>query len=81
MKYMLACNIFTEPQHQVAARLDVYSGYWHYFNTGSILWKTSSAEMDRVFGLIHDPKFMQQFSSDQAFLNNVYPERLNNTLN
>ena len=80
MKDILACNIFTEPQHQVAARLDLYSGYWH-FNTGSILWKTSSAEMERVFGLLQDLKFMQQFSSDQAFLNNVYPERLNNTLN
>ena len=81
LKDMLTCNMFTEPQHQVAAGLDLYSGYWHYFNTGSIIWRTSSAEMERVFGLIQDPNFMQRFSSDQAFLNSVYPERLNNAMN
>jgi len=81
LKDLLSCNIFTEPQHRVATTIDLYGGYWHYFNSGSILWKTSSKEMDRVFQLTKDPTWMKAFTSDQDFLNAVYPERLNNTLN
>jgi hypothetical protein len=61
--------------------MDLYRSYWHYFNTGSILWRTSSKEMDRVFALTTNSSWMKAFSSDQDFLNNVYPERLNNTFN
>ena len=81
LRELMSCSIFTEPQHRVAATLDLYSGHWHFFNTGSLLWKTSSKEMDRVFALTQDSSWMKAFSSDQEFLNNVYPERLNNTLN
>jgi len=81
LKDLLTCSIFTESQHRVATTLDLYHRYWHYFNTGSILWRTSSKEMDRVFSLTKDPTWMKAFTSDQDFLNEVYPERLNNTLN
>lgn len=81
LRDILTCQIFTEPQHRVATGLDLYHGYWHYFNTGSVLWKTSSKEMDRVFALSQNSSWMKAFSSDQDFLNNVYPERLNNTFN
>lgn len=78
---IMKCNIFTQPQHRVGGTLDLYRGHWHLFNTGSILWRTSSQEMERVFNLTVDPTFMKAFSSDQDFLNHVYPERLNNTAN
>jgi hypothetical protein len=81
LKEILTCRIFTEPQHRVATTMDLYRSYWHYFNTGSILWRTSSKEMDRVFALTTNSSWMKAFSSDQDFLNNVYPERLNNTFN
>jgi len=81
LRDIMSCQIFTEPQHRVGGTIDLYRGYWHYFNTGSILWRPSSKEMDRVFQLTTDHTFMKAFSSDQDFLNNVYPERLNNTLN
>lgn len=81
LQSVMTCNIFSQPQHRVGGVLDLYRGYWHYFNTGSILWRTDSHEMERVFNLTVDPDFMRAFSSDQDFLNNVYPERLNNTAN
>jgi hypothetical protein len=37
--------------------------------------------MDRVFNLTKDSSFMKKFGSDQPFLNDVYGDRLNNTLN
>jgi hypothetical protein len=37
--------------------------------------------MERVFNLTFDDTFMKRYSSDQEFLNYVYPERLNVTLN
>jgi hypothetical protein len=81
LRDIMTCQIFTEPQHRVGGTLDYYRGHWHYFNTGSVLWRPSAKEMDRVFQLTVDPSFMKAFSSDQDFLNNVYPERLNNTVN
>ncbi len=81
LKEIMSCQIFTEPQHRVAGTLDLYRGHWHYFNTGSLLWRPNSKEMERVFQLTVDPTFMKAFSSDQDFLNHVYPERLNNTVN
>lgn len=81
LREIMSCQIFTEPQHRIGGTLDWYRKRWHFFNTGSILWRPSAKEMDRVFQLTVDPTFMKAFSSDQDFLNNVYPERLNNTLN
>lgn len=78
---LLSCKIFTQPQHRVAGTLD-YSRYeWMSFNTGSILWRTDNKEMERVYQLSKDDKFMQRFSSDQAFLNQVYPDRKDRSLN
>ena len=37
--------------------------------------------MERVFNLTVDPSFMRKFSSDQDFLNHVYAERLDNSIN
>eukprot|EP00934_Nitzschia_sp_Nitz4_P008357 Nitzschia sp. Nitz4//scaffold79_size90958//18575//19885//NITZ4_005012-RA/size90958-processed-gene-0.106-mRNA-1//-1//CDS//3329558210//8347//frame0 len=81
LRELMTCNIFTEPQHRVGASLDYYARYWHYFNTGSLLWRTSNEEMHRVFGMTTNSRFMKKFASDQNFLNSVYPERLNNTAN
>ena len=72
---LLTCNKFTLSQQHVAGTLDYYRGQWKYFNTGSVLWKTNNKEMERVYQLSQNENFMQRFSSDQAFLNHVYPER------
>jgi hypothetical protein len=75
-------TVFLHPANRVAGVLDLFAGRWKLFNTGSILWRTSSAEMGRVFGLSRNSSFMKKFSSDQAFLNAVYSEReFNFTLN
>jgi hypothetical protein len=81
VKNLMTCDIFTEPQHQVAGTLDYFRKSWFLFNTGSILWKTSVQEMNRVFQLSRDETFMKRFSSDQEFLNNVYPDRMNKEIN
>jgi len=79
---LLTCHtLLTHPEHRVAGTLDFDRGRWHGINTGSILWRTSSSEMNRVFHLSRNATFMKRFSSDQAFLNQVYPERFNRTLN
>jgi hypothetical protein len=82
IREILKCNnVFQYPNNRVGGTIDWYQKRWRLFNTGSILWKTSGQELDRVFNLTKDSGFMQRFSSDQDFLNNVYPERRNNTLN
>ncbi|KAG7352066.1 hypothetical protein IV203_008114 [Nitzschia inconspicua] len=78
---IMKCNVFQHPNNRVAGTIDWYQKHWHLFNTGSILWKPSGKEMDRVFNLTKNTTFMKKYSSDQDFLNHVYPERLNNTLN
>ena len=75
-------SVFKHPNNRVGGTLDWYQMRWKLFNTGSILWKTDAKEMERVFNLTEDDSFMKRFGSDQDFLNNVYPDRLNNkTLN
>jgi hypothetical protein len=54
---------------------------WKTFNSGVLLWKTDAKEMERLYQLTLDDSFMQPFSGDQSFLNSVYPERRNETLN
>jgi hypothetical protein len=81
LREIMTCSIFTEPQQRVAGTLDWYRGRWYFFNTGSLLWRPNAKEMERVFHLALDDSFMKRYSSDQEFLNYVYPERLNKTLN
>jgi hypothetical protein len=78
---IMKCNVFQHPNNRVGGTIDWYHKHWHFFNTGSILWKPSGKEMDRVFNLTKDTTFMRKYSSDQEFLNHVYADRLNNTLN
>lgn len=81
LRDIMKCDtVFRNPNNKVAGTLDWYRNHWEYFNTGSILWKTDSKEMERVFNLTVDDSFMKRFSSDQAFLNNVYHERLEDDL-
>lgn len=80
---LLSCNIFDRPEYRVAGTLDFYRQKWLHFNTGSILWRPSAYEMNRVYNLTRDHSFMKKFGSDQIFLNNVYSSRTdvtNNTL-
>lgn len=80
LRDLMKCDtVFQHPNNQVGGTIDWYQGRWKFFNTGSILWKTDSVEMERVFNLTEDPSFMKRFGSDQDFLNNVYPDRLHNT--
>ncbi|KAL3932204.1 MAG: hypothetical protein SGBAC_010959 [Bacillariaceae sp.] len=81
IRELMKCNVFSQEQHRVAATLDYFRQSWYYFNTGSILWRTSVEEMNRVFQISRDGKFMKRFSSDQEFLNHVYPDRMNKRLN
>lgn len=81
LKDVMTCSIFRSSTNRVGGTIDWYRSRWQLFNTGSILWKTSTYEMERVRNLTKDPSFMKRFGSDQDFLNNVYPERLNVTLN
>lgn len=46
-----------------------------HFNTGATLWKTSAAELERVFAKTKDESFMRRFESDQIFINEVYADR------
>jgi hypothetical protein len=80
LREVMKCDtVFRNPKNnRVAGIIDWYQMRWKLFNTGSILWKTSSTEMERVFNLTKDTSFMKRYSSDQDFLNNVYPDRLNN---
>jgi hypothetical protein len=78
---LLSCNVFDKPEYQVAGTLDYYHKRWRHFNTGSILWKTSAQEMNRVYGLTKDESFMKRFESDQIFLNHVYPDRIDLQVN
>lgn len=52
-----------------------------HFNTGATLWKTSAAELERVFAKTKDEGFMRRFESDQIFINEVYADRHNTTFN
>ena len=81
LREVMKCDtVFRNPKNnRVAGTIDWYQMRWKLFNTGSILWKTSSTEMERVFNLTKDTSFMKRYSSDQDFLNNVYPDRLNNS--
>mmetsp|Transcript_16239 Transcript_16239/g.19216 ORF Transcript_16239/g.19216 Transcript_16239/m.19216 type:complete len:412 (+) Transcript_16239:99-1334(+) len=72
---LLSCDILDRPEYHVAGTLDLYHNRWLHFNTGSILWRTSTEEMNRVYKLTSDDTFMKRFESDQIFLNNVYPDR------
>lgn len=83
LRDILKCDtVFHSPLNRVAGVLDFYRLGWKYFNTGSILWKTSTDELERVYKLTKNSSFMKRYPSDQDFLNNVYPERLKNvTLN
>ena len=81
LRPVLTCDVFKLPQNRVGGTLDLFRKKWYYFNTGSILWRTSSKELNRVHAMSRNSTFMKRFSSDQDFLNNVYPERLNKTLN
>jgi len=72
---LLSCNVFDRPEYKVAGTLDYYRGNWYHFNTGSILWRASAEEMNRVYDLTKDDTFMKRFQSDQIFLNTVYPDR------
>ena len=71
-------TVFRHPANRVGGVIDLYAGRWKLFNTGSILWKTSTAEMERVYQLSKNSSWMKRFSSDQAFLNSVYSEREHN---
>jgi lipopolysaccharide biosynthesis glycosyltransferase len=80
LREVMKCDtVFRNPKNnRVAGTIDWFQSSWKLFNTGSILWKTSSPEMERVFNLTRDTSLMKRYSSDQEFLNNVYPDRLNN---
>eukprot|EP00536_Pseudo-nitzschia_multiseries_P004699 jgi/Psemu1/295667/fgenesh1_pm.79_\ len=79
LREIMKCDtIFRHPSNRVAGTLDWYRGKWLNYNTGSILWKTDSEEMERVFNMTRDSSFMKRFGSDQDFLNNVYPDRIDN---
>ena len=77
---LMTCNVL-KPDFRAAGGLDLYRGKWHHFNTGSILWRPESAEMNRVSALTKDPSFMTRFESDQIFSNAVYPDRENREVN
>lgn len=77
---LLTCKIFTSSKHRVAGTIDYYQHRWILFNTGSLLYRTSVQEMERVFRLTQDETFMRRYSSDQEFLNHVYPERKNKSI-
>ncbi len=80
---LLSCHVFYDDysnndksnQYKVAGTLDYYHKRWYHFNTGSILWNTSTDEMNRVYDLTKNESFMTRFESDQIFLNTVYPDR------
>ena len=73
---LMSCQVFDRPEYKVAGTIDYYRGRWYHFNTGSILWRGGNAnEMNRVYNLTKDSKFMKRFGSDQIFLNNVYEDR------
>ena len=77
---LMSCDIL-QPNYQVAGTLDYYHRSWYHFNTGSALWRPSSEEMNRVYGLTKDPNFMRRFESDQIFTNAVYPDRTDKVKN
>ena len=77
---LMTCNIL-QPSFRAAGGLDLYHGQWRHFNTGSVLWRPESREMNRVYALTGDASFMKRFESDQIFTNTVYPDRNNVELN
>ncbi|KAL7482243.1 hypothetical protein ACHAW6_011883 [Cyclotella cf. meneghiniana] len=77
---LMTCNIL-KPSFRAAGGLDLYHGQWRHFNTGSVLWRPGSDEMNRIYSLTADPTFMKRFESDQIFTNTVYPYRNNITIN
>jgi len=78
---LLSCDILDRPEYRVAGTLDLYRYEWYHFNTGSIIWRTSTEEMNRVYKLTSDDTFMERFQSDQIFLNKVYPDRTDKEIN
>ena len=89
---LMTCQVFREHgtkqdkdednmQYHAAGVLDYYRRRWMHVNTGSILWNTSTKEMNRVFDLTRNSTFMQRFQSDQIFINTVYPDRDNIEIN
>ena len=81
IRELMTCNKFQQPQQRVAGTLDLDRGKWHGMNTGALLWRPDAQEMNRVFRLTKDASFMKRFSSDQDFLNHVYPERFDRAQN
>ena len=82
LRDMLTCQILqTKPSYRLAGTLDWFRKSWKFFNTGSLLYKTDALEMNRVFELTVNGTWMRKFNSDQTFLNHVYNERKNGTLN
>ena len=71
---LMTCDIL-KPNYRAAGGLDLYHGQWKHFNTGSVLWRPDSSEMNRVYALTKDESFMKRFESDQIFTNAVYPYR------
>jgi len=78
---LMSCNVFDRPEYRAAGVLDYYHGKWYHANTGSILYRTSAEEMNRVYDLTKNRSFMTRFESDQIFINTVYPDRINKELN
>lgn len=87
---LMSCNTFSKYDNngsnnnnhfRIAGVLDYYHKNWMHVNTGSILYKPSTKEMNRVYDLTKDNKFMRRFESDQIFTNTVYNYRTNLTLN
>jgi hypothetical protein len=77
---LMTCDLL-KPNFRAAGGLDLYHGQWRHFNTGSVLWRPSSEEMNRVYALTKDKSFMKRFESDQIFTNTVYPYRNDVKLN
>mmetsp|Transcript_52971 Transcript_52971/g.63782 ORF Transcript_52971/g.63782 Transcript_52971/m.63782 type:complete len:429 (+) Transcript_52971:58-1344(+) len=77
----LSCDVFDRPEYRLAGTIDYYRQRWMHINTGSVLWRTSAEEMNRVYNLTKDKKFMRKFESDQIFVNTVYPDRMDKEKN
>lgn len=81
LRELMSCGVFKEPQQRLGGVLDLFKKKWHFFNSGAVLWKPAAMELQRVISLTEDSSFMKAFTGDQDFLNEVYPERLNDASN